>query len=125
MSDMDWARREFERCKPWIKDALDRSIGEATLDNVLQELVEGSAQIWPTPNSVVISAVRKHLSGLRVCNCWLAGGDLDEIMATEKAIEQWAREAGCHGISIFGRRGWLRVLPDYREACTVMWKDLR
>lgn len=39
-------------------------------------------------------------------------------------LEQYAKEAGAVKVEIEGRRGWRRVLPGYREARTVLEKDL-
>jgi hypothetical protein len=38
----------------------------------------------------------------------------------------WAKEQGCTGLSIAGRRGWKRVLADkgYEEIFTTLAKDI-
>jgi len=40
-------------------------------------------------------------------------------------IEKWARAVKCVSIGINGRKGWLRVLPGFKQTAVVIEKDLR
>ena len=123
--DLAWVRLEFERCKPWIQDALDRSMGEYAIEHVWECLESEKAQIWPTPNSCMVTLVETYPTGLCVLKGWLSGGDLNEIKMCEPAIRAWAEKAGCNKIIIGGRRGWLRAFDGYREQYTIIAKDLK
>lgn len=39
-------------------------------------------------------------------------------------IEQYARAERCRAVRIMGRKGWSRVLPEYRACRVVMDKEL-
>jgi len=39
-------------------------------------------------------------------------------------LERYARAEGCKAMRIFGRRGWGRLLPDYRPARVLLEKEL-
>lgn len=39
-------------------------------------------------------------------------------------IEGWAQSKGCASMEIFARKGWARVLPDYRLTSIVLERDL-
>ena len=39
-------------------------------------------------------------------------------------LERWARDQGCRAIRIYGRRGWRRVLRDYRPFRDGLQKEL-
>jgi hypothetical protein len=39
-------------------------------------------------------------------------------------IEAYARAAGCAAVRIMGRKGWMRLLGDYRVKRIVLEKDL-
>ena len=39
-------------------------------------------------------------------------------------LEDYAKGEGCRAMRIYGRRGWLRILPDYRQIAIVAEKQL-
>jgi hypothetical protein len=41
-----------------------------------------------------------------------------------EGIEAYARAAGCSAVRIMGRKGWMRLLGDYRVKRIVLEKDL-
>lgn len=57
---------------------------------------------------------------------WIASGhELENgLSMLEKHIEPWFREKGCKLIEINGRKGWGRMLPEYRELSRVFVKEL-
>lgn len=122
-----WAmyRAEFERCSEWLAAALDRfPIRTHTLEHVWADIVAGKAVLWPTPNSACVTQIDSYPTGVKVVHGWLAGGDLNEIKQTVAKIEAFAKEHGCAAASIMGRRGWLKAFNDYRDAGTLMTKEL-
>lgn len=118
-----WLRTQFERCAPWLQDALDRDAGTHDLDDVWDLIACGSAQLWPTPNGVMVTIIEPYPKATALRG-WLAGGNLDDIRKSEPVIRDWAKGAGCDLVVIGGRRGWLRAFEGYRELCTVMVKRL-
>lgn len=119
--ELRWLRGEFERCTPWLQDALDRDIGAFTIDDVWDYIATGRAQLWTSPDSAVVTAL-EHFPRKTMLRYWLCGGDL-QCLKLEPVIEAWAKSAGATGCMIGGRKGWLRRLSGYREACTFMVKD--
>ena len=55
---------------------------------------------------------------------YLAGDRLDEWVDHHDQIERWAKAAGCHRIEVVGRKGWARVLPDFRIKNVTFVKDI-
>lgn len=55
---------------------------------------------------------------------WIvAGTGLDEGLPFYRdTIEPWFWSQGCEWIELHGRKGWKRVLPDYRESAVVLRK---
>lgn len=117
-----WLRQQFDRCAPWIQAALDRDIGTHELDDVWQAIATGKAQLWARPNSAVVTALEYHPRKV-VLRYWLCGGELEDCLKSEPAIENWAKSAGAKTVVIGGRRGWLKALRGYREAGAYMTKD--
>lgn len=121
--DLAWVRGEFNRCRPFIEAALDRDIGTHTADDVLELLETGPVQLWPTPNAAMVTVVETYPQK-KMLRGWLSGGNLEEIQAMEPRIRAWAKRQGCDVIVIGGRKGWLRAFEGYREASTVMVREI-
>lgn len=111
----------FERSWPLLEPAADQW-GEHTKESVLRALNSG-AKLWVGERSAAVTEIVNR-PRLRIANAWLAGGDLDELREWETAMVAWAKLHGCHQARIYGRRGFLRALPDFHEIGTVMGRDL-
>lgn len=125
MTDADRAFiiEHFERCRPFIQAALDRDLGTHTADDVLELLLTGPVQIWPTANAVMITVVETY-PRKKLLRGWLSGGALSEIQKSEPAIRAWAEKQGCDLIIIAGRKGWLRAFEGYDEVVTVIAREI-
>lgn len=122
--ELVWLRSEFDRCGPWIQAALDRDIvGAFNLEDVWDYIAKDKAQLWTSPKSAVVTAL-EYFPRKVVLRYWLCGGDL-ECLELEPVIEAWAKRAGAACAIIGGRRGWLKALSDYKEACVFMAKDFK
>jgi len=101
--------QEWIRCSPWMQAALDHAGNMFTLDDVKKAVLDGQAMFLPGLEAAVIAEIREYPQK-RVFNCWLAGGDLEELkMAFAPAIRRYAKKANCDAITIQGRPGWQRV----------------
>jgi hypothetical protein len=126
-AQLHWLRGEFDRCAGWIQEALDRDIGGFLLEDVWAWIADGRAQLWPLKQSAIVTTLDYYPRKV-VLRYWLCGGEhnngLEECTAATDRIEQWAKRAGATDAMIGGRKGWLKVLPGFKENCTVMTKDL-
>jgi hypothetical protein len=52
------------------------------------------------------------------------GQDRSEWLPLLAGLERYAKSENCQAIRIFGRRGWERLLPDYRPARVLLQKEL-
>lgn len=118
-----WLKAQFERCAPWLQDALDRDAGTHALEDVWDLIERGIAQLWPTPNGVMVTTVEAYPKA-KALRGWLAGGNLDDIRKSEPVIRAWAEREGCDLVLIGGRRGWLKAFEGYSELCTVMVRKI-
>lgn len=121
--ELRWLRSEFERCAVWIQAALDRDIGGFDLEDVWQLIATDRAQLWPLKQSAIVT-VLEFFPRKTVLRYWLCGGELKECIVAQAAIGQWAKSAGATDAIIGGRKGWLRVLPGFKENCVFMTKAL-
>jgi hypothetical protein len=121
--DLAWLRSEFERCSPYIQLALDRDIGTHGLSDIWDLLAASKVQLWPCDNSAVVTAI-EYFPRKTVLRYWLCGGNLEECLAIQDKIENWARSAGATCAVIGGRAGWMGVLPGFKKTAVLMTKVL-
>ena len=114
---------EFERLAHHIENALAYGGGTHTLTQVLDAIIAGKAQFFSMENSAIVTEIVDYPQK-STCRIWLAGGNMDELMEAEKQICQWAREQGCSGMEVVGRKGWERQLKEYTPASIILTKEL-
>jgi hypothetical protein len=92
-----------------LQKALDCG-GHAThrMDDVVQMLRDGTAQLWEQGDGCIITEVQSFPLGKSVYY-WLIFGSLHDCLALEPTIDAWAREQGCIAATAMGRKGWGRV----------------
>jgi hypothetical protein len=62
----------------------------------------------------------------KVCTILACGGaERSRWLQLLPEIENYAKAEGCDGVRLYGRRGWKRALPEYREIGVVMERKLR
>lgn len=115
---------EWDRCAPWIAEALKYGGDSHNLDDVKKLILTGEAQFWSSERSAVVTEIQTWPRA-RFLLFWLAGGDLDELSnELRPKIEAFAKQHGCSRTVIFGRRGWSRALPGYEAVAWSIAKDL-
>lgn len=102
----------IEANRAHIEAALEYSGGTHSFDDVRDSILSGKMQLWAGPRGCAVTEVVDY-PRKRVLHCFLAGGDLDQILdMTDSAIE-WGKAQGCESITLSGRMGWLRVLDKH------------
>lgn len=116
------------------KDAaplLEKALGEGeTMEQVLAALFQKRAQLWIGADETemhvacVTEIIRR--GGMLYCNIWLTGGrGVNNWLYFLNTIEKWAKEQGCDAMLIDrGRKGWPRLLPDYKIKTISLVKDI-
>lgn len=123
MTDEEWT--SFERCWEYLEPAVEHYLPTHAKRHV-QDAVEGAhAQLWPLPNSAVITKIEEHPTGLKLCRIWLAGGMLEEIRQFAPFLRDWAKSQGCKGLIYEGRPGWGRVFGDLRKIAETWIEDIK
>lgn len=118
--DTEWAR-----CAGWIQAALDCGGHTHTLEDVARAVLEGRMQFWPAPNGCAVTEIIVYPRA-KCLHIFLAGGELQQIVDMNSSAAQFARAMGCTGMSISGRRGWVKVLKNHgwNESQTTLVKEL-
>lgn len=92
-----------------LTEALEHAGGTHTLGDVLAAIESGEAQLWQTADAIIVSEIEQYPQ-MRVCNLWLAAGDLGAVIALGDEVIAWAKtEMGCERATLWGRKGWERL----------------
>ena len=119
------ARDEFLRAWPWLEAAIQAYADTHHEEHVWAKIEDGQAQLWTTPRSAFVSEIRVWPTGMKEAVAWLAGGEADELLMLKPAFEAWAKSKNCKRVGFaLGRKGWERVLKDYRVAGITLMKEL-
>lgn len=115
-----------------VKRAIDRT-DLCNFEGVEREVLAGTQQLWLGWNGTTIEAAavtQLVLIGTRkICIVVAAGaapGNHDRARwpSLMAGIEQFARDEGCRAVRIIGRKGWQRILADYRANYVIMDREL-
>ena len=107
-----------------IEAALRRGYDPLPISAVTDMLAEGDAQVFFGENSTAVTRLYER-GDKRICQIWLAGGDLKELLAMkDEQIEPFAHKMGCDRMSVIGRDGWGPFLTDYKPVARVYIKEL-
>ena len=111
--------------RPQIEAALEYGGGTHTFEDVVQMLVENRAQAWVNGSSIAITEI-VYFPRKRALHCFLAGGEMREIIEMMPSAAQFGADHGCTDFTIAGRKGWQRVLRRYgwSPRMTVMGWDI-
>jgi hypothetical protein len=120
---------EWESVKPLIEEALEYNDGEYTSSDIKKMVEDGDMQLWlfHKEDGLAGCGVTQLIDFplKRICLIvLLAGRDFSEWERYIGVVENWAVSNGCSSIELRGRKGWERVLKDWKKINIVMRKDL-
>jgi len=116
-----------------IKKYLDKVLlkaTEVTEQSVMESIFKGDSQLWLARNTedkvvgIVVTYQVTYPTTKRLLIHLLGGTEIKEWVQTISSIEEWAESKGLNGIEIRGRKGWLKLLPDYSCKTVLMIKEL-
>lgn len=106
-----------------IRSAIERT-GLSEFGDIEKAVLAGDQLLWLAISDRIEAAATTHLSP-GVCTIVACSGHHRERWLPLKSrIEKYARDEGCKSVRIYGRKGWERVLSDYRVEHVIMEKAL-
>lgn len=89
-----------------------------------RQVLAGEQLLWLAWSGSIEAAATTHLSD-NVCTIVACSGHYrDRWISLRDKIEAYAKAEGCKRMRLYGRKGWERVLTDYRVEHIVMEKAL-
>lgn len=117
--------------KEYLKPSIDMNRGALTEDDVYQLVKDKDMQLWGVHNgdlkAVFVTQIVEYLRTKRLRLVLIGGHEMDGWEAiVSDAMDRFAKENGCSGIELWGRKGWLKRLSKYgyEEYETVIIKEL-
>lgn len=117
----------WSQVKPQIEKALD---GSYSSYDILEYIKQNRMQLWISWNDGIEASFVTEVCDypqLRVMRWVLAGGSNMELwldLVTSK-VEDWAKRNNCQRLEIVGRKGWTKVLRDYKPQAVYFVKELK
>ena len=116
-------RADWEKCQPYIEDALEHSPAGDNIYDVLSVLERGAGWLWPREYSAGVTLLEGD-----VYTIWLYGGSLEDLKTMLKNMVEHATRLKVSKVVVYGRKGWARkLLPEhgFQTAYVIMEKPLR
>ena len=115
---------------PLLDKVKEHTEGELETDDFLEPLTHGDMQLWIATEQSDVHAVMvtqiiayPQKKVLRIIS--LAGEDFEEIRSFQEMIEGFAVKLECTALEMWGRKGWKKLLPDWKDTYIVYTKDLK
>jgi len=119
----------WDEVEPHIARCTPHSEGELDTDDFFDYLVNAEMQLWVAVDKEIMAVMITQIipypkkKVLRIIA--IAGEDMDRWFHFLPAIEEWAMELGCTSLEAWGRKGWLKVLQDWKCSYHILTKDLK
>ena len=129
---------------PHVAPLIEAAMRKGRLTNyvdVERDVLAGGALVWIAWNGENIKAAAvteiASANGERFCTIVACGAqtslrslrkldcdDRRQWLPLIAGLESYARAEGCAAMRIYGRRGWLKLLRDYRTSRVLLEKEL-
>ena len=112
-----------------IAKVFARFASDTTLEATERDVLSGHQLLWVAWDGfeavgAVTSAIHQT-PARKVCSVVVGFGEAKNLpQMFFPIIERYARAEGCGNLRLSGRRGWKRILKDFREPWIVLDKDL-
>jgi hypothetical protein len=117
----DVVGRIWPHAEGLLAEAFKRTDLES-IDQTRDDVLNGRALLWIVWNdrieaALVTKIVKPHTT--KICMLIACGGEGDWPALIE-TIKQYARDEGCAVARLYGRKGWARVLKDFKPMHVIL-----
>jgi hypothetical protein len=101
----------WARCRSWVEAAL-HDVRTHAIEDIEAGIASGAYQFWPGAKSAAITEIHSFPRA-RYLHIFLAGGDMEELIAMIPSWKSLAAHLGCSDLTLYGRPGWERALKSH------------
>ena len=120
----------WEDVAPMLARVTPHTEGELEPDDFIEPLTHGEMQLWVAiEDKEIIAALITQIIPypqkrvLRLIS--LAGEDFDKFKDFVTMVESFAINSECSSLEMWGRKGWKKLLPDWKDSYIVFTKDIK
>jgi len=113
MSRTETLTETLIRYKRGIEAALRHGEHSHSFDDIVRGVLTGQLHFYPLTDTSFAIMERQEYPNLSVYHCFLAGGDLADLVAAQGMISDNGGKLGCTKLTMMGRRGFARALPAH------------
>lgn len=115
---------EFWPYAKWLIKAAIEATDLSKFEDMEKQVLAGEQLLWLAVSDKIEAAATTKLSH-NVCTLVACSGEnRSRWLPLLEEIEAYARDEGCRCVRIFGRKGWQRVLTNYRVEHIVLERAL-
>ena len=115
-----------------VKDLVAKTNDDVLNDeDILGYLKSGHYTLWiatePDSDSVVAAMTIQYayFPKYKICRIvTIAGQRMSEWIGDLYMLENWAKTQGCDYMDMYARKGWKKILKEYKEDCILLRKKL-
>ena len=120
----------WEQVAPLLARVSRHTEGEMEPDDYIEPLTHGDMQLWvATEDKKILAALITQIIPypqkriLRLIS--LAGEEFNRFKDCLDMVEAFAINNHCTALEMWGRKGWKKLLPDWKDSYIVYTKDIR
>ena len=120
----------WEDVAPMLARVTSHTEGELEPDDFIEPLTHGEMQLWiAIEDKEIIAALITQVipypqkKVLRLIS--LAGEDFSKFKDFISMVESFAIRSECSSLEMWGRKGWKKLLPDWKDSYIVFTKDIK
>ena len=120
----------WEDVAPMLARVTSHTEGELEPDDFIEPLTHGEMQLWIVieDKEIIAALITKVIpypqkKVLRLIS--LAGEDFNKFKDFISMVESFAIRSECSSLEMWGRKGWKKLLPDWKDSYIVFTKDIK
>ena len=115
---------------PLLARVAPHTEGELEPDDYIEPLTHGDMQLWVVienkhVNAALVTQIVPYPQKKVLRLISLAGEDFQEIKDFLEMVEAFALKNECSALEMWGRKGWKKLLLDWKDSYIVYTKDLK
>lgn len=127
-SQFDGFRATIASLEKWeveLRIALHHGGDAHSFDDLAEMVLTGKVHFYDFGDCFIVMEIVNY-PRFNVYHGFLAGGDMESILAQETLIERVGKSFGCKYLSIAGRKGWERVFQKrgWSFICVTMYHEI-
>ena len=120
----------WEEVVPLLARVAPHTEGEMEPDDYIEPLTHGDMQLWVVVenkrvNAALVTQIIPYPQKKVLRLISLAGDNFQDIKDFLEMVEVFALKNGSTALEMWGRKGWKKLLSDWKDSYIVYTKDLK